>query len=190
MNSRQIDWSVPQRQSWAALFIILFKVIARLLKIFWVLLLYFFFKNKSGQFDVFEIAVVGLSIVTLVGSVLEFIYFRFHIQENDLIIRSGFISKSTVTIPLNKIQAVHIEQTWLHNLLNAARLSFDSAGSEKIEVKIDAINAKEAEDFKRFILHAKPQDELQTAPQEELLIDLNLKDILKLSISANHVETH
>ena len=68
MNSRQIDWSVPQRQSWAALFIILFKVIARLLKIFWVLLLYFFFKNKSGQFDVFEIAVVGLSIVALAVS--------------------------------------------------------------------------------------------------------------------------
>src|SRR5215213_3168117 len=135
MNSPQIDWSVPQRQSWAALLIILFKVIARLLKIFWVFLLYFFFRNKAGQFDFFEMAVVGLSILSLAGSVLEFIYFRFFIQDNDLVIKSGFISKKTVTIPLNKIQAVHMEQTWLHNLLNAARLSFDSAGSEKIEVK-------------------------------------------------------
>jgi putative membrane protein len=189
MNSPQIDWSVPQRQSWAALFIILYKVILRLLKIFWPFLLYYFFKNKSGRFDSFELMIVGLSSLSLIGSVLEFIYFRFYIQENDLIIKSGFISKRTVTIPLNKIQAVHIEQTLLHNMLNAARLSFDSAGSEKIEVKIDAINTKEAEDFKRFILHAKPNANEQQAPaQEQTIIDLNFKDLLKLSISANHIE--
>lgn len=187
MNSRQIDWSVPQRQSWAALFIILFKVIWRLLKIFWPFLLYYFFKNKSGSFDSFELMVVGLSSLSLVGSVLEFIYFRFYIQENDLIIKSGFISKKTVTIPLNKIQAVHIDQPLLHNLLNAARLSFDTAGSEKIEAKIDAINTKEAEDLKRFILHSREEQPTASAP-EQTIIDLNFKDLLKLSISANHLE--
>jgi len=187
MNSQQIDWSVPQRQSWAALFIILFKVIWRLLRIFWPFLLYYFFKNKSGSFDSFELMIVGLSSLSLAGSVLEFIYFRFYIKENDLIIKSGFISKKTVTIPLSKIQAVHIEQTLLHNLLNAARLSFDSAGSEKIEVKIDAINTREAEDLKRFILHSR--EELQTAPApDQTIIDLDFKDLLKLSISANHLE--
>ncbi|HYC29590.1 MAG TPA: PH domain-containing protein, partial [Chitinophagaceae bacterium] len=154
-------------------------------------LLYYFFKNKSGSFDSFELMIVGLSSISLIGSVLEFIYFRFYIQENDLIIKSGFISKKTVTIPLSKIQAVHIDQPLLHNLLNAARLSFDSAGSEKIEVKIDAINTREAEDLKRFILHARPNanEEPQTAPPpEQTIIDLDLKDLFKLSISANHLE--
>lgn len=190
MNSPQIDWSVPQRQSWAALFIILYKILLRLFKIFWAFLLIFLFKNKNNEFDTFEISVVVLSIVSLLGSVLEFLYFRFYIQENDLIIKSGFLSKKTITLPLNKIQAVHIEQTLLHSLLNASRLSFDSAGSEKIEVKIDAINKREAEEFKRFILHTKPDTtvEAPVAEPEQLLVKLNSNDLFKLSLSANHLE--
>jgi putative membrane protein len=50
---------------------------------------------------------------------------------------------------------------------------------------------REAEDFKRFILHARPQageEEQTAAPREEMIIDLGMKDLLKLSISANHLE--
>ncbi|HEX6180883.1 MAG TPA: PH domain-containing protein, partial [Chitinophagaceae bacterium] len=99
-------------------------------------------------------------------------------------------TKNTISLPLDKIQAVHIEQTWLHSLLNAARVSFDSAGSESIEVKIDAINKANAEAFKRFILHAKPQSQGEAAEpaREEVIIHLSANDLLKLSISANHLE--
>ena len=191
MNSPQIDWSVPQRQSWAALFIILYKILWRILKTFWWVLVIYFFRNKRNEFDSFEMAIIGLSLFSLIGSVIEFIYFRFYIQENDLIIKSGFFTKKTITLPLNKIQAVHVEQTLLHNLLNAARLSFDSAGSEKLEVKIHAINKREAEDFKRFILHSRNDDvsaEALAVPPEQVLVRLDAKDLFKLSISANHLE--
>lgn len=191
MNSPQIDWSVPQRQSWAALFIILYKIAWRILKTFWWVLVIYLFKNKRNEFDSFEMAIIGLSVFSLIGSIIEFIYFRFYIQENDLIIKSGFFTKKTITLPLNKIQAVHIEQTLLHSLLNSARLSFDSAGSEKLEVKIHAIKKREAEDFKRFILHSRNDDastEAMAAEPEQVLVKLNAKDLFKLSISANHLE--
>jgi putative membrane protein len=192
MSSQQIDWSQPQRQSWAALFIILYKIVLRIIKIFWPLLVLYIFKNKRNQFDSFEIVIIGLSIFSLLGSIIEFVYFRFYIHQDDLIIKSGFITKKTITLPLDKIQAVHIEQTWLHSILNASRLSFDSAGSEKVEVKIDAINKTEAEDFKRFILHAQPgaaaTPETPVQERQDVLVQLNAKDLLKLSISANHLE--
>lgn len=190
MTTRQVDWSIPQRQSWAALFILLYKAIIRLLKLFWPVLVYYLFKNKQNQFDIFEVIIVGLSVVSLFGSALEFIYFRFYIQENDLVIKKGFITKNTISLPLDKIQAVHIEQTWLHSMLNASRVSFDSAGSESIEVKIDAINKADAEAFKRFILHSKPQSAAETIEpvREEEIIHLNAKGLFKLSISANHLE--
>lgn len=191
MNSPRIDWSKPQRQSWAAVFIILYKIVIRLLKIFWPVLIYYLFKNKQNQFDSFEMMIVGLSVFSLLGSIVEFIFFRFYIEDENLVIRSGFITKKMVSIPLSKIQAVHIEQTWLHSILNAARLSFDSAGSEKVEVKIQAIDRKEAEDFKRFILHARPDASAETEivlPPEETIIKLNSNDLLKLSLSANHLE--
>lgn len=187
---QQVDWSVPQRQSLAALFILLYQALIRLLKVLWPLLLYYLFKNKQNEFDVLEFIIVGLSFFSLLGSVVEFLYFRFYIQQNDLVIKKGFITKNTISLPLDKIQAVHIEQTWLHSLLNAARVSFDSAGSETMEVKIDAINKTDAEAFRRFILHARPQsvtEEIQPAREDEI-IHLSGKDLFKLSISANHLE--
>jgi putative membrane protein len=191
MNSPRIDWSQPQRQSWAAVFIILYKMVIRLLKIFWPVLIYYLFKNKQNQFDSFEMMIVGLSAFSLLGSIVEFIFFRFYIQDENLVIRSGFITKKMVSIPLNKIQAVHIEQTWLHSILNAARLSFDSAGSEKMEVKIQAIDKRDAEDLKRFLLHARPDATTEAAAvqqPEEIIIKLDGKDLLRLSLSANHLE--
>ncbi|HYF32740.1 MAG TPA: PH domain-containing protein [Chitinophagaceae bacterium] len=190
MKRQHVDWSVPQRQSWAALFIILYKMLLRILRIFWPLLLYYIFKNKANRFDVLEAMIVGLSVISLLGSVLEFLYFRFFIQGDDLIIKKGFITKNTISLPLDKIQAVHIEQTWLHSLLNASRVSFDSAGSESIEVKIDAINKAEAEGFKRFILDTKPQSSSEELipVQEDVIIRLSGADLVRLSISANHLE--
>lgn len=191
MNSQQVDWSIPHRQSVAALLILLYKIILRVIKLFFPLLLLYIFRNKRNQFDSFELIIIGLSVFSLLGAIVQFLYFRFYIQQNDLIIKSGFFTKNTITLPLDKIQAVHIEQTWLHNLLNVVRLSFDSAGSEKIEVKIDAIKRAEAEDFKRFILHTRPDSaasELPTQVPEQVIIHLSPKDIFKLSISANHIE--
>lgn len=191
MSREQIDWSQPRRQSWAALFIILYKLLLRFIKMFWPFLLFYLFKNKRGQFDTFEIMIIGLSALSLIGSVIEFLFFRFYIQHDDLIIKSGFITKKVISLPLNKIQAVHIEQSWLHSMLNAARLSFDSAGSEKIEVKIDAINKEEAEAFKRFILHSRQADATDEMPArlpDRTIIQLSGRDLFKLSISANHLE--
>ncbi|HEY0677333.1 MAG TPA: PH domain-containing protein [Chitinophagaceae bacterium] len=190
MNRLQTDWSVPQRQAPAALFILLYKTVLRILKIFWPFLLFYFFKNQTNEFDRFEFIIIALSVISLLGSVVEFIYFRFFISQNDLIIKSGFFTKKTINLPLDKIQGVHIEQTWLHSLFNVARVSFDSAGSEKVEVKIDAINKAEAEDFKRFILHARPEAGMAVAAPEpeKPIVHLNSKDLFKLSISANHLE--
>jgi putative membrane protein len=189
-NSPQIDWSVPQRQSLAALFIILYKIVLRILKNFWWVIVIYFFRNRRNEFDSFEMAIIGLSILSLLGSVIEFIYFKFYIQNDDLIIKQGFFTKKTITLPLNKIQAVHIEQTLLHSMLNAARLSFDSAGSENLEVKIDAIKKRDAEDFKRFILHSRRDvsTEEQVAAPEQVLVELSANDLARLSISANHLE--
>jgi len=198
MNLQRTNWSVPQRQAWAAIFIVLYKVVFRLLKIFWPLLVISLFRSKANKFDPFEMVVIGLSLFSIVRSIIEFLYFRFYIQQDDLILKSGFVTKKTISLPLEKIQAVHIEQTWLHSIFNAARLSFDSAGSEKIEVKIDAISKAEAEEFKNFILHSKPDSNIDAdtgltidapeIPQEQVLIRLGANDLFRLSISANHLE--
>ncbi|MBC7873474.1 MAG: PH domain-containing protein, partial [Ferruginibacter sp.] len=108
------------------------------------------------------------------------------------VIKKGFFTKRTITLPLEKIQAVHADQTWLHSLLNVSRLSFDSAGSEKMEVKIEALDQFRSTALKEFILGHRvgihsPGEAVQQPP-EEILVRLSGRDLFKLSISANHLK--
>ena len=191
-DSYRDGWSKPQRQSPSALVILLFKAVVSLLKVLWPLLLVFILNKKSNSSDKYEYIILGVSILSVLRSVIEYYNFRFSISNNNLIITSGLFTKKTVTLPLDKIQAVHAEQTWLHSLFKVSRLSFDSAGSEKMEVKIEALDKLRAGLLKELILSNKSEaviseNEIQIA-KEETLITLAPGDLLKLGLSSNHLE--
>ncbi len=95
---------------------------------------------------------MALPVIILVRSLIDYFYFRFFIANDELVIRKGLISKKTITIPLQKIQAVHIEQNLLHQLAKVAKVKIDTAGSEKTEAVIDALEVPKAEAIERFLL--------------------------------------
>jgi len=192
MNTLSADWSKPQRQAPSALVILLFKAVVSLLKVLWPLLLVFILNKKSNSSDKYEYIILGVSILSVLRSVIEYYNFRFSISNDNLIITSGLFTKKTVTLPLHKIQAVHSEQTWVHRLFNVSRISFDSAGSEKMEVKIEALDKLRTGLMKELILSGKSitviaENEKQIV-KEETLITLAPNDLLKLGLSSNHLE--
>lgn len=186
--NQAIDWSFPQRQSPAALFIILLKVLRSMIRVFWPLFLLYFIRGRKGNPESWELVFAFLPVLLLGRAILEFLYYRFFIVNNELVIKKGIFRKQTISVPLEKIQAVHIEQTFLHHLLGTAKISFDSAGTETIEIKIDAIQMAKAESLKGFIMQSGglQPGQLQTADEELIRLDFN--DLIKLSISANHLE--
>jgi len=194
MNKPSFDWAVSQRQSPAALLILLYKALISLLKFLWPFLLLMLFRKKSGEnkMDTYEIIALVASIFSLARSAFEYYNFRFSVIANELIIKKGFLTKKTITLPLEKIQAVHAEQSWLHSLLNVSSLSFDTAGSEKTEAKIEALDKFRSSALKEFILgqrtEMQPAHEEVQKPPEQMLITLSGNDLFKLSISANHLE--
>ncbi|MBC7947331.1 MAG: PH domain-containing protein [Chitinophagaceae bacterium] len=190
MTSTETDWTKSQRQSPAALIIMLFKGLTEIFRFIWPLILLMIFRKKSSNVDTYEVIALVISIVSLARSGFEYFYFRFSIVNNELVIRRGFLTKKHITLPLEKIQAVHIEQTWLHKLLNVSRLSFDSAGSEKLEVKIDALDKQRSASLRKLILGTQRVG-IEGQPEatvEEPLITLSGNDLMKLSLSANHLE--
>ncbi|HUH33306.1 MAG TPA: PH domain-containing protein, partial [Daejeonella sp.] len=88
-----------------------------------------------------------------------------------------------------KIQAVHIEQNWLHKILNLAQVSFDSPGSADAEVKIN-LGKAQAESLKAFITgsHLLKQPD-NSISERETIAKLSFGDLVRLGISANHLET-
>lgn len=186
------NWSIPQRQAKAGLLIIIYKSAITLIKIWWPLLAVLLFRENKKGIDTLEIALIALPAFTLIISLINYFYFRFHIAGDELIIRKGFIIKKTITIPLYKIQAVHIEQSLLHQVANVAKVKIDTAGSEKTEAVIDAITVQKAEQLKEFLLQEKSlsvNEEATTPPARDMpVMRLSLIDLLKLGLSANHIQ--
>jgi putative membrane protein len=189
MKGQPIDWSVPQRQSPAAVFIVITKVLLDVLKFAWPLVLLYIFRSSPKKENNWELILLGLSGITIIGALIELLFFRFSIVNNELVIKKGLFIRKVIVLPLEKIQAVHIDRTWIHNLFKTARVSFDSAGSEKIEIKISAIELEKAQILKEFIAGAgQIATDHASKPLDETIISLNTRDLLKLSISANHLE--
>ena len=185
------DWHIPQRQAYAGLIIIIFKAFVTVIKAIWPIVLLVIFRERNKTFDAFEMLLIGIPALILIRSLIDFFYFRFYIQNEDLIIQRGFLSKKVITIPLAKIHSVHIEQNLLHQFLDVAKLSIDTAGSEKSEAEIDAISIHKAESFRQFLLQnesilSKHKDYIIPEP-EVPVIKLKGADLLKLGLSANHL---
>jgi putative membrane protein len=192
MDSQQnkIDWSRPQRQPLAGMLVVIIQTFWEAIKRLWPILLLSLFRGESGKFDKYEIIGVGIMILVLIAGAIRFFYFRFYIVENELIIKKGWLKKETLVIPLNRVQSVRIEQPYLHQLLGIVKLSLDTAGSSKTEASIDALRRPMAEQLRVQLANEHITETTSEAGTREItpVLSLTTKDLLKLSISANHIE--
>ena len=188
-----VNWSQPQRQPASGLVLALLKSFGSLLKGLWPFILLAIFsgndEEKGKSIFIFGVLAVVTGIL-LIGSLINFFYFRFYILDEELIIKKGWLRKVVLTVPLQKIQAVHIEQGPLHQLLNIVKLSADTAGSSKTEVTIQALRKPMAEALReRLSAQQRQSKDEESAPVYiPPLFTLGEKDLFKLAISANHVE--
>lgn len=188
------DWSRPQRQPVQGLVVVMVQTLFSLLKTLWPLIIVVLLRDKpeEGQqpFSVYEAIGVSVGIFTILLSLLNFFFFRFYIEEDQLIVKSGWLKKQTKIIPLDKIQTVNVEQGFLHQLLRIVKLTVDTAGSEKAELKIEALSKAMAEDLRAQLLQQSVSGSIEEKPLNHPppFIELGDKDLLKLCLTANHLE--
>jgi putative membrane protein len=191
---QKVDWSIPQRQPVEGLAIVVLKTVWEVLKRVWPLLLLMLFRKApeagGNRSDFYQWIVTGVSVLALLAGVFRFFYFRFYIRNNELVVKKGWVKKEVLTIPLQKIQTVHIEQSLLHEVLKIVKLSIDTAGSTKTEVTIDALRRPMAEALRYQLLEGAPDkgEEYRVEAPGAPLFRLTGKDLFRLSLSANHLE--
>lgn len=186
------SWASPQRQSPAAILIIMLQTAVQLVKTLWPVLIVYFLRNQKDEEGIsFLWVILAFGLITIVMAVLKYWFYKFHISNDSFIIHSGWIKKKTLTLPLKSIQAVHLEQNIWQQFLKVSQVKLDSTGSEKLEVKIDALTLIKAEGLKQMLLSRAEiqQDAMHsTVLKENNIIRLSMRDLLKLSLSANHLE--
>lgn len=192
LSDKYIDWHTPQRQSPAAIIILLMKTAITLIKTFWpVFILVILRKKNEGTSTTILLVLLGFAIVALIATIIRYLFFHFYIENENFIIKTGWLQKKTVSIPIQNIHAVNLEQSLWQQLFKVTKLTLDSSGSEKTEAKIHALPIKKAELLKQLLLSSSENKLPGTAanvPVETSVHKLSNADLLKLSLSANHLE--
>ncbi len=106
----------------------------------------------SGRVPLSVLAPVGSLVVTVaaVMTVLAWWRFVFSINGEELLVAKGVFSQERLTIPLDRIQSVSIEQRLLHRVIGLVSVSVDTAGSSSAEFQIDAVDRSRAEALQRL----------------------------------------
>ncbi len=154
----------------------------------------------SGNFEYgtlyLILALIALIILVLIISYLQYKNFTFHVKDDELIIHMGVIFKEKRIIPFERIQSVHIHQNFIQQILQVVGLKIDSAGSQKKELEISALDAKTARAFQevleseKYSVDTEVQDQpTETNPQREELMRLSITDLFKVGLTENHIRS-
>lgn len=105
-------------------------------------------ENPSLWFPIFIIVVCLL----FTSMFLTFYFFQYRLTKQHIEIKSGIFAKKHINLPFDRIQNVKLEQPIYYRPFNSTCLILDTAGSNKQEAKVVAINIDFAENFKQQIL--------------------------------------
>lgn len=202
--SPEAAWQQPARQSPVAIAFILAKYLRRAVRSAWPLLIFLVVGKGEKRMAYFFGALVAVSLFQLLTALLAYFRFYFYIQADELIVEKGILARSRTSIPLERVQSLDFEQSFVHQLLGVVKVRVDTAGSSGSELALDAIDMGRAEALRAYILRRKedllpePGPELETetpaaAPPLAVaapdLMRLNLVDLLRVGLTQNHLRT-
>ncbi len=190
------DLTKPTRQELRGFLVILVFEIQKMLRAFWPIFLVIFTQKKTLPSSVTIPMVIGIAILlVIVHAILFYLNFYFYIEENQFIIKKGYLRKKVLSIPLERIQSVNTKQNLLQQLLNVYSLEVDTAGSVGKELKIYSLSGSYTNHLTQFLQsHKENVDEEKTdanfnATEEVEILKLNPSDLLRVGISQNHLRT-
>ena len=196
---QKIDFSAPRRQSRIAIGVILVKFLRVTLKILWPLFLSFLIGGRynSAFENTMGYVAITFGAINLIGSVLTYFRFYFHLEENAMVIDKGLLRRTHTNIPFERIQTINFKQNLLHQIFNVVSVEVDTAGAAKSEISIDALRKSEANALRDQIMSGKKElSSVENAEpvaiekeKEELILHLSPKDLLKVGVSQNHLRS-
>ncbi len=190
------DLTKPTRQELRGFLVIFVFEVQKKIRAFWPMLILVFAQKKFLPESITIPMAIGIAILLmLVHAILYYLNFYFYIDENQFIIKKGYIRKKVLSIPLERIQSVNTKQNILQQLLNVYSLEVDTAGSVGKELKIYSLSGSCTDYLTQFLQSHKEsaneeKSESISNPAEEVeIIKLSHTDLLRIGISQNHLRT-
>src|SRR5690606_38751206 len=106
---------------------------------------------------------LGIFILAFVNAYLSYKYLNFHIDStnNELVVQKGFLKKELVTIKLEKIQQVNLQQNFIQKILDLYAIQIDTAGGDSAEVSLKALEEPMALALKAALLEKDESEKIE-----------------------------
>lgn len=108
------------------------------------------------------IPLVGLAFLGFAG--LSWWRYTFNIVDGELHVQKGVFSQETLSVPLDRVQSVSLEQKVLHRPFGLVQVSLETAGTETAEFTIDAVDRPVADALQRAAADHRRRDAAARIP--------------------------
>ncbi|MEM6516279.1 MAG: PH domain-containing protein [Bacteroidota bacterium] len=199
---QKIDFSKPVRQSPKGVVVIFGLKSVQFVRRFFVLFLALgvsiLKKNSFANLGPFAITgIVALIIIgILVYSVLRYLNFKFYVTKDDFHLNTGILNKGNIVIPKSKIQNVNIKQNFLQQLIDVVSVNIETAGDDKSEIEISALDRANAKRLKEALFTSTERnvdsgDSILNPDVEDdkVFFKASIKRLLLEGISENHFKS-
>lgn len=157
--------------------------------------IYLLFPAIKGNVQISIFLFLGFIILLALFAYIKYYYFKykFDFDKSAFVIHKGFLEKTNLSIPFEKIQQININQNLIHKLFGLYEIQMDTAGSSSTEVDIKAVSRAVANDFK-IVAEEIKKIGLSTAHSElltktETSFEIDLKTLIKTGLTTRYFET-
>lgn len=144
----EVDLGKPQRQSVLAIVFLAIKTVQQI-GIVQVVFAFGFAASQSPSILVLIFGVFIIGALLLIVGALRWWRYTFFVRAGELHVDRGVVSRDTLTVPLDRVQSVSIEQKFLHRLVSLVEVSLDTAGTDAAEFTFDAVDRQVARELQR-----------------------------------------
>ncbi len=109
---------------------------------------FFYGRGRGSDSDLY--ALVGVVVLALL-SIAQYFTYRYRIESDSVVVRSGVFQRSLRHIPFARIQNVSLHQNVLHRLFRVAEVRLESAGSSKPEAQMRVLRLRDAQALERQV---------------------------------------
>jgi len=186
-----INFSVPQRQSiLACVFYFLLAIKNFITKLWPLLALYLIKDNLRELVQEYIWLSIPILLLTILHSYLSYLNFFFYIENEELILKEGYLRKKQTAIPFDKIVSINTKQGIIQQILGVVEVEVDSAGSKLTEIKIKALSKDIAQALDHHLSNNTKQenkeDSENTVEETKEIISLGYSQLFRVGITQNH----
>ncbi|NBC01548.1 MAG: PH domain-containing protein [Bacteroidetes bacterium] len=103
------------------------------------------------------------AVITVPLIIIRYLRFRYWIEDDEIVVHSGVLTRRKRNIPMDRIQNIEIQQSLLPRLMGMAQVRLDTAGSASSEGQLEYVSLNDAHAIRQTVREFQRAEQMQAA---------------------------